>query len=156
MKGVIGAVTVMACCFILGKKVTEKEKNSILMLDEIILLFGCIQSGISSSLLPLPEIYESFSCKSSAGKEFEYTLKSQGLQKALETVSLPPCAEDIIFETASTLGRLDSSTQCERLGRAVERLSELRDTCKAETAGRTKSIEAIFSLAGALAIILMF
>ena len=47
-------------------------------------------------------------------------------------------------------------TGYERLGRAVEKLSELRDTCKAETAGRTKSIEAIFSLAGALAIILMF
>lgn len=155
MKTVLGAVTVTVCCFILGRKATEKDAASVKQLDTVIKLLYHIKEGICSALMPLPEIYASFACNEGGCDGFVDALKAHGLSKALDKTSLPPDAYGPLNDLLETLGRLDGESQCERLNSALETLIRIRDSEQQELERKSKSVQALFSLAGAIAVILM-
>lgn len=154
MKTVIGAVTVIICFFILGKKATEGEKRGLKQLDTVIALTEHIKDSIALTMSPLPEIYRSF-CGKTDDEVFENALAEKGIEHALELYTLPPQAKEITDELISTLGRLDGSTQIEKLEIACKRLEAIREREKERVDKKSKSVQALFSLAGALAVILM-
>lgn len=154
MKTIIGAITVIICFFILGRKVTEEERSGLKQLDTVITLTEHIRDSIALTMSPLPEIYNSF-CQKASDKIFAQTLAEKGIIDALELYTLPPQADEITGELISTLGRLDGSTQLERLESTCKRLEALREIEKERVDKKSKSVQALFSLAGALAVILM-
>ncbi len=156
MKTALGALTVVICFFLLGRKATEKERISVKQLEGIIKLIEHIKVCVSASLLPLPDIYESFRCEEKEMAVFMDSLKSEGFGKAAEKLELPVSAQAHITSLAATLGRVDGDTQCEKLEQTLVFLNRIRDEHKQETERKSKSVQALFSLAGALAAILMF
>ena len=56
MKTALGALTVVICFFLLGRKATEKERISLKQLEWMIKLIEHIKICVSASLLPLPDI----------------------------------------------------------------------------------------------------
>lgn len=154
MNTLIGAFTVIICFFILGRKATEQERNSLKQLDTVISLTEHIKDGIAVTMSPLPEIYLSF-CEKTEDKVFAQVLSEKGIIKALELYILPSRADEIIRELISTLGRLDGSTQLEKLESTCKKLAAVRESEKERVSKKSKSVQALFSLAGALAVILM-
>lgn len=156
MKTALGALTVVICFFLLGRKATEKERISLKQLEWMIKLIEHIKICVSASLLPLPDIFSSFRCDEKEMTEFMNILKAEGFGKAAEMLDMPLSAQGCIYDLASTLGRLDGEAQCEKLEQALDRLTQIRDEHGKETERKSKSVQALFSLAGALAAILMF
>lgn len=156
MKTAFGALTVVICFFLLGRKATEKERISVKQLDGIIKLIEHIKACVSASLLPLPDIYAAYKCEEKEMAGFLETLKTEGFGKAAETLELPLSARTHITSLAATLGRLDGDTQREKLEQTLVILTRVREEYKQETERKSKSVQAMFSLAGALAAILMF
>ncbi len=154
MKTIIGAFTVIICFLLLGRKATEQERNSLKQLDTVIKLTEYIKDSIALSMSPLPDIYLSF-CEKTDDTIFASLLAEKGLKQALELYSLPPQADTLLNELISTLGRLDGNTQIEKLEITCKKLTTLRETEKERISKKTKSVQALFSLAGALAVILM-
>lgn len=156
MKTAFGALTVVICCFLLGRKATEKERISVKQLEGIIKLIEHIKICVSASLMPLPDIYADYKCDEKEMTGFLDVLKTEGFGKAAETLELPVSAQVHVTSLAATLGRLDGDAQQEKLEQTLGFLTRIRDEHKQETERKSKSIQAMFSLAGALAAILMF
>lgn len=156
MKTALGALTVVICCFLLGRKATEGDRSALRRLDGIIKLIEHIKNEVSASLTPLPDIYARYRFEEKEMKEFGKTLVSQGFARAVETIEIPAAAYEHIHGLATTLGRLDGDSQREKLEQTLNALIRIRDGCRQETERKSKSVQAMFSLAGALAAILMF
>lgn len=154
MNTLIGAFTVIICFFILGRKATEQERNSLKQLDTVIKLTEHIKNRIAVTMSLLPEIYLSF-CEKTDDKVFAKALSEKGLKQALELYSLPTQAEELLDELVATLGRLDGNTQQEMLEITCKKLVLIRESEKERVSRKSKSVQALFSLAGALAVILM-
>lgn len=154
MNTLIGAATVIVCFYLLGRKATEAERTSLKQLDTVIKLTEHIRERISVTMSPLPEIFLSF-CERTDDRAFAAVLSEKGIKQALELYTLPPQTDELIDELTATLGRLDGSTQKEKLENTCKKLALIRESEKERVNKKSKSIQALFSLAGALTVILM-
>lgn len=154
MKIALGVILIMTSFFFLGRKATQEEKNSVKQLDNVIRLTEHIKNGVALSALPLPEIYLSF-CKISDDSVFAEKLVNEGITTALSSYTLPREAEEVLDALTATLGRLDGSAQQEKLEAVCKKLEVIREKENDRVNKKSKSVQTLFLLAGALAVILM-
>ena len=156
MKAIAGAALICVCFFLLGRKATEKDRTAVKQLYEILKLLHRIKDGISLSLTPLPEIYDFFEFDRKYMADFEKVLKSQGFLYAVDKLVLPEEAYLPLRELAFDLGKTDGENQCKKLESTIGILETVYREFKQTERQKSKSIQALFSLAGAVAVILMF
>ena len=156
MKAVAGASVICLCFFLLGKKATEQNKTAVKQLYCVLKLLRYIKDCISISLTPLPDIYNSFEFNEKYMAEFEQKLKSAGLAAAVEELVLPEEAYLPLKELSVSLGKTDGENQCKKLESAIGVLETVYREFRQVEQQKSKSIQALFSLAGAVAAILMF
>ncbi len=156
MKAIIGAAVISVSFYFMGRKVTEQDRTAVKQLSEVLKLLRHIKDRISLSLTPLPDIYESFECNESCMTDFISQLKKHGLVYALDGLVLPHDALPPLREMAYALGRSDRENQCEKLENTIGILERVYEEFKQTEQQKSKSIQALFSLAGAVAVILMF
>lgn len=156
MKAVAGAALICVCFFLLGRKATERDRTAVKQLYEILKLTRHIKDCISISLTPLPDIYDSFEFDKKYMADFEKALKTKGLAAAVEQLVLPEEAYLPLRELALALGKTDSENQCKKLKNTIGILETVYREFKQTEQQKSKSIQALFSLAGAVAVILMF
>ena len=156
MKAVIGAAVICVCFFLLGRKATERDRTAVKQLYAVLKLLCHIKDCISISLTPLPDIYRAFECNDKYMAEFDEKLKASGLAYAIECLVLPEEAYIPLRELAFALGKTDSENQCQKLESTIGILETVYREFKQTEQQKSKSIQALFSLAGAVAVILMF
>lgn len=156
MKAVIGAAVICVCFFMLGKKATERDRTAVKHLYGVLKLLRHIKDCISISLTPLPDIYKTFEFNEKYMAEFEKKLKSGGFAYAVQDLVLPEEAYLPLRELAFALGKTDSENQCKKLESTIGILETVYRRFKETEQQKSKSIQALFSLAGAVAAILMF
>lgn len=156
MKAIIGAAVISVSFYFMGRKVTEQDRTAVKQLYWVLKLLRYIKDGISLSLTPLPDIYESFECNEGCMTDFISQLKEKGPIYAFEGLVLPRDARNPLRELAYALGKTDGESQCEKLENTIGILERVYEEFKQVEQQKSKSIQALFSLAGAVAVILMF
>ena len=155
----LGAILVMACCFLASFSISSRAKKEIAELEAFILLIGRIRTDIACFSRPLCEIYAGFEADVFEKSGFIKTLKEKGLSCAIEITEhkFSLCEENmaIIKQFASTIGKSYKEEEIKTCDYYISQLSERHKVLKDSFPKRNKLSRSLCFLLGVSIIIIL-
>ena len=124
MLKLLGALLILTSGIFCSRLICEKKKKRLKTINALIELLEHIRSSIQTARLPLNDIYELFNNDALESCGFNYILKTQGLQIALDSIKdiIGTNIYDAVIVTSAKLGGINISEQIGMCNYSINKL----------------------------------